>query len=52
VRAQRTRSARRRRKSFDAISGRGKRIGIAPDLPAWTLAGIKPAEALEFVKIG
>jgi type 1 glutamine amidotransferase/sugar phosphate isomerase/epimerase len=35
---------------MSAISARGKRIGIAADLPAWTLAGIQPAEALNHVK--
>ncbi len=33
-----------------AISARGKRIGIAADLPAWTLAGINSADALTLVK--
>src|SRR4051794_17762871 len=35
---------------LQAISARGKRIGIAADLPSWTLAGVKPLEALKIVK--
>jgi type 1 glutamine amidotransferase/sugar phosphate isomerase/epimerase len=35
---------------LSAISARGKRIGIAADLPAWTLAGVKPDDGLSPVK--
>ena len=35
---------------LNAVSARGKRIGIAANLPAWTLAGVKSADALSLIK--
>jgi type 1 glutamine amidotransferase len=35
---------------LSAISALGKRIGVAANLPAWTLAGVKPADGLSLVK--
>ena len=33
-----------------ALQGRGKRMGIAADLDAWSQAGIKPVDGLAIVK--
>jgi hypothetical protein len=35
---------------LSAISPLGKRVGIAADLPAWRLAGVKPADGLALMK--